>query len=669
MGLASQGTNGAPSSTDLGALFGLGARPAIPLEKHLKWEAPSLPPPCANGPPPPPPTAWPWMGRHQEGDQWQQRTLEPPATVVYSPTASMDAVKASQTEFAAMLVDVDHATHVGLADIVSLLDFLQSAQDEPDAHNTLALVQALNHDTVGTDALQAVVSLVADKAQLGTISVDELIDVLPLLVRLDNEGIAISSLPAVLNVLPEGDADRVAHFCTRGMLALTKDATVMKRWLDTLQACNHLQGRHHESRAWRLVYRQLARHFRPSEFSEHFGQVTKDDLARVMLRHWAPKLLRQGLGVPTTFCVRGMLFLRSHNSTPPGVQQLMAHYDGLRQRRLRYLPRVNRGQRSLIYLLLVLSSPRSTCPDLMHDVLRILKASSSPAFISITFDALLRCSSVGVTDALAVDLVRYFMSKPRNGRRDLLAAFRVFSAVPTIPLSKCFDLPLHLIKDGKAHGEMIFDILNRRVPGDVIPTLEREIYKQNLSPAHIELVQLVAWAFAQSGFHNSRVAFRRVWECYRFLCDRCAPLGTLMSRAMVHAGILRYLREQQPVPVAQMKYIVRLVEALEGRETADELYRVVHAWSATEKKRERREWGKRWAQERVEMEKRGRWKVRVWARKLGENWYDGGGAVQESTEVLHSRQWGIQRAGQTTYRKYQCGRGEHSDSFRYIYLE
>ncbi|KAI4718085.1 hypothetical protein E4T48_05661 [Aureobasidium sp. EXF-10727] len=67
---------------------------------------------------------------------------------------------------------------------------------------------------------------------------------------------------------------------------------------------------------------------------------------------------------------------------------------------------------------------------------------------------------------------------------------------------------------------------------------------------------------SKSPLLTSRMAFRK---------DRGAPLSSLMSRALVHAGVTRPLREGIWLSTEKFQWILTFVRRLEGDEVADSL--------------------------------------------------------------------------------------------------
>jgi hypothetical protein len=115
-----------------------------------------------------------------------------------------------------------------------------------------------------------------------------------------------------------------------------------------------------------------------------------------------------------------------------------------------------------------------------------------------------------------------------------------------------------------------------------IPERWRTHRRLSIKQKHVDFVHEVAYVFASSERLSPRTAFRRVWECYRFLRDRRAPLQPLISRAFVKAGITRPLKESERLSEEQVKYIISIVHQVEGPAIAKEVDHIVwDAWKWT----------------------------------------------------------------------------------------
>ena len=88
------------------------------------------------------------------------------------------------------------------------------------------------------------------------------------------------------------------------------------------------------------------------------------------------------------------------------------------------------------------------------------------------------------------------------------------------------------------------------------------------SPRQVyDLIHALAFAYAHSPVLNRRIAFRGVHWCWRLLKDHGAELKPEMTRALYHAGVVRYRR--WGVSARQVDYVMEKVRQLDGDEVAD----------------------------------------------------------------------------------------------------
>jgi hypothetical protein len=146
-----------------------------------------------------------------------------------------------------------------------------------------------------------------------------------------------------------------------------------------------------------------------------------------------------------------------------------------------------------------------------------------------------------------------------------------------IYLSRMPDLLCDLIKDG-AHSLEIFKMLQRPDPDCDVPIGKRENFKNDMTQGKIDLLHDCADAFSKQEQSSPRTRFRNVYLCYRYLKDRAAPMSPLMSRALVRAGITNYLTAGINVSQKQAKWVLEVVERIEGHDIAQELDTLVWRW-------------------------------------------------------------------------------------------
>ena len=199
------------------------------------------------------------------------------------------------------------------------------------------------------------------------------------------------------------------------------------------------------------------------------------------------------------------------------------------------------------------------------DLFQVLKHHKSPVWSYHFFLKLVR-NDVKIPYPVAVDIMRHFIDIKKTQW-----ALDVFNrSESTQWLSEIPELLFALVESRAAwSSEAIFDLLNRPDYAGALPVNMRSVPTNSLSKERIELVHHVAYAIAKSPLLTSRMAFRQVCGCLNFLRDRGAPLSSLMSRALVHAGVTRPLRDGAWLSTQKFQWILPFVRRLEGDEVAD----------------------------------------------------------------------------------------------------
>lgn len=238
---------------------------------------------------------------------------------------------------------------------------------------------------------------------------------------------------------------------------------------------------------------------------------------------------------------------------------------------------------ALVDLLATLARHRLPWAAFACDIFSILSYPSSPAANSEILYAYRRVRtqlSLGIPSVLGAQLVNHFLST-----NSLRYALHVFRSVPGLPLSQFHPLAIAIAEDSsKVPSSAIWDVLNRIAPEDYTPRPALGIATQPLiiPDSHVDLVHRVAFAFAKQEHLPPRKAFRRVWECYRFLKDRSAPVGSLISRALVTAGVIRPLKMGVRVSTEELRFTLSVVEKVEGKDVAAQLDRkVLEIWQGS----------------------------------------------------------------------------------------
>jgi hypothetical protein len=201
--------------------------------------------------------------------------------------------------------------------------------------------------------------------------------------------------------------------------------------------------------------------------------------------------------------------------------------------------------------------------DQLFQALKFLK--SPTATYHLFLDLVHR--NIEIPYPLAVNFIRSFLEA-----RKVNWALAVFLRPNSRQwLSGSPELLFSLIDTFPVKSEFVFDLVNRSEYAGLLPKSLRSGTHNALSLEKVQLLQQVAYAMAKSPHLTSREAFRRVCDCLDYLRDRRAPLSSLMSRALVHAGVTRTLRDGVWLSTQKAQWILSLVRELEGDAVADRL--------------------------------------------------------------------------------------------------
>ena len=604
--LAAVDTGSAPPPFDLGALLGLGASPAADYERGLRWEQPGRGRAARRFTPP--------LWRPEQAPfEW------PEEAAPEDPAATVERLLG---EASARAVDVQAMR--------PLWDVLQGPCNDPQAWLTLRVVRWLLARAVDEAVWRELAGVLRGKVALATVQRDELVEIW---MALAGGGGGLAPVMALLNGVPT-----TAGVCD-GLVAVTwriRNENVVGRLREWL-ACLHgvetgtsaflhvlaettrrivaetsqdrlcrLQGwlRLFHTAKWledeaRLdalvcVYGVLAAQgYAPADFAYELTTFARRVLPALLLRAWAPVYAEQRVPSPLDL-----------ESSRPGAPSrtvdhaaLMAEYATLRASRWHLHANARKTFHPLLDLVDVLASHRLPFEQLLTEIFNLYKKTRSPFFVwELLLDLRRRVCGVPVPLAAALIRDRLAAGRPR-------AALSIFEAVPSVPLSACPDLPLHLIRTGPLPGDRLFAILRRG----------------RLTPLHISTTHLTAYALARSPHISHRTSFRRVWECYRFLAAHRIPAPQpLLSRALFAAGLLRPLRHAACPPRAQARWVLRAIARLEGWPVAravDAKIAPLHhvAWLA----RLRRRVAARARPRRrvVRLARPARWRMRNWVRR------------------------------------------------------
>lgn len=560
-----------PAVLDLGSLFGIkSAKPPPNFEKGQRWEPPTQ-----------------HELHHKKGNMREERKVatwdeEDSIWSFFSPPP--DPIAVSKTSFNALLKQLQTKERLAKNDLFDVLAFLSSPQNQLEAQLTLLLVQWLgSRKTLDAEIWPAVADSIGLRARNSEIHVDEVQSILLYFLHNQRSGSqAISSFTQ----LPD-DFHHVFRDVAAETIHLYPDkieaASQISRWLDCLVPAEYSDHRDHQ---FTELYELLADYFDPSDFAVHFGKMPRTTMSRVILKHWIPRYTLDSIQRKQR--VWRMLYanFRKHQSgygnyAPNDLVACLARW------RLPYVKLLYEN-----FFIYFATQPASTIKNLALNLVK-------------------RSPMLFVPRDLGVKLVDRLLDEGQT-----LDAARIFMAVPGIPLTACPELPVKAVQEGTVRDLMLWGILHRTVGEDIVPRHKRLNRRTAPQPAHIEVVEQTALAWAKATHLNTRTAFRRVWECYRFLRDRRVPLSPLMSQALVEAGIARAMRERSSLGIRQAHFILDMVQRIEGSEKADTLNREVSEYWE-QQKRESRPSSTRNKEDQSNYPRRRRW---IWTSHSQRRW-------------------------------------------------
>ncbi|KXS99447.1 hypothetical protein AC578_8168 [Pseudocercospora eumusae] len=562
MGMTASGAGIQPGGAEFGALFGFGGYGARVFDpaKDLKWKAP---------------------GREKEKmeEHWMFPKIPKRKNVfehiLNEAKPSIDPVDESKKAFESLLDSKQHVKEIRQDDLRDVLEFLQSSKDEPKAQNMKRMGQWLLSKTLENVAIRPLTDVVLDKMRLGTMDDKELPEVLAAMLMSEyHESPALQVLNALsreaLQLICARTTQILFEHTFAGLVRVKELPVQIEKWLFDLRKCRHLRVGQIDDPIWQSVYEVLAsRTSSPAAATSHLYRIHGLKLCLVLLKFWAPNFASTGeeQNMQSTTIRRTLSDTRA--TTDPS--SLLATFN-------ERWATTRRGSSPFVLMLSVLQDHGIPHGEFVHHLFTILTAKPNSnrhqdLVVYDTFRQLQQHCTLGVPAGLDDKLMRHFLS--RDSVRARSWALRIFRHAPSLPATAYFSLPLRLARAGTSSSSTIWDILGRQSTEDVVWRREDRIGhgRNRLSQAHIDLVHLVAHECAKS--LRPKVAFRRVWECYRFLRDRGAPITPLLTRAMVTAGVLRPLEDCKRPATTQVRYILSLVKEIEGEEVAMKLDQAV----------------------------------------------------------------------------------------------
>lgn len=366
-----------------------------------------------------------------------------------------------------------------------------------------------------------------------------------------------------------------------------------------------------------LVYAELSHKLRPSQLAEHFASehFKSYDVAMAMLCDWLPNTDLQNstaLRLSSDGAASGIKALKqmSHN-----LRELAAADFATVAQEFGRLHEQTKQDKpwDLTWKVLLQAFVRTgvTYKPILSDVLYICKARYPSKSLFAMFVDILNCPGIPLPNHVSTILIEHFMARGEN-----LLALKMFRADPSVAITSVPKLPMTLFEDRSIKFNL-FSVLFRHT--DSNPMHSRELLKCSVTPELIDLVHVTAHSIANTEVLKTSSAYRKVWSFYRWLQDRGAPLQSLISRAMVTAGILRPLKFHIWIPDGRLDYILGIVEKVEGVEMREQVERlalhmrdtvhdkVLAARSAKEQNA--------WSNQSTQMAKSTHFRLKQWTKK------------------------------------------------------
>ncbi|KAK3703526.1 hypothetical protein LTR37_014373 [Vermiconidia calcicola] len=587
MGMAAVASGSAPPDGDIGELFGVGAvRPPPDFERGWRWEAPTPHWATSAGRKKVKKKAdeWQWAGISPDGTLWDQ--IQESVTHEEEQRADdflcipPDPVADSKASFDALLKPLEGKMVLDEGDVRRVLEFWNSPANVPEAELTQRFIEWLSSRNLADDKLwHSIVNHIKGRMTGLAMSYNEYLSILTCVRKRSEDWARVLHRVAAFPRSAHHLYPRLTEHTLTNLTDPDEQKAKISVWLSCVrQGRRKIDSGYEPTEPWAETYSLLSKHFQPSDFAEHFGSLPRQRFAIVLLRFWVPRyiemsksrskapdstLTQHALDWATVDAgneriIRPPEYRLPEDTALQSISELLAKHD------------LQAKAYALNELVLLLASNGLPHSRLQDEIFTVYTATQPNSTIKNLFMDLRRRKRDSLTTQIAVKLVRHFIESG-----DIANAYYVFTTAPTVPLLQFFDLPRRLIEEGRTHGEKVFRILNRRAPEDIVAEPFRIVSKLWLKQKHIDVVHIAAYAWATSPHLSARTAFRRVWECYRFLKDRGAPFTPLMSRAMVKAGITRAIKENGRLSKFQVKYIIQTVKFIEGEEIAKEVDRLV----------------------------------------------------------------------------------------------
>lgn len=335
---------------------------------------------------------------------------------------------------------------------------------------------------------------------------------------------------------------------------------------------------------WRGVYSVLSARLPMTELADHFKSLPVPEACRILLKFWIPHLLNEAnVTTGNQPCKQSKTFSRLNVAFEKKLAERVRNSEELQ---------------SLSFAAILFALSRSG----------LNYGSSAEWIIDLVFKMYGPIVLVRVMKR-CIEFRLQFPRRPLDTIIENLAegqprlAYFMWRCC-RIEVSHFPRLLISLIQGSWVHSAEIFQMLQCK--GMANPVLMDKPLVRYLPhvQSQNDLLHLIALAFANSKGGSTRVAFRNVEFCYWYLVEHHSRLQPSMARALVHAGIIRPLQNNEHINFGRCRWILEIVRKLEGDGVADQLNTVIWRWRANIRrslpsgprigKEPHRKWVRRW---------------------------------------------------------------------------
>ncbi|KAK8221991.1 hypothetical protein M8818_000158 [Zalaria obscura] len=408
-------------------------------------------------------------------------------------------------------------------------------------------------------------------------------------------------------------------------------SSIVVPWLTCLHHCSESITSPRTREDWIQAHRCVAERFHPSDIADYFKQLTSIDGAYMLLDHWVLPRLEESsatrrllsqvrvLGSEPVLLPGGIHYQKQGRKPPPdhsargspaqvdeysqsgiatcdlrNTPAIAPHLDLVRKPQpdhsVRGSPaRVHEYLRSRIanydlrntptiapYMDLVkaLAETRNPYHYVLDETISLIIHNMEPTNLHKFHYKLSRDPNVSSHFRSNVRSIRHLMKTGNIG-----FALNVYRKAKNVWPSSYPELIFALLDGGPLTAAQTVKLLRSREIANGLPMALRDRPNNAMSVWKTRLIHLIAWKFANASHITARQAFRRVVNLLHYLRSRGAQLDPLMSRALVHSGVTRPLKENMPLRERKFTWILHHVREIEGERTAELLDRMAFRWN------------------------------------------------------------------------------------------